>query len=182
MQTIKKIFLILTLFSLVSCSLNKYDVDGPMIVNGDVFGLEDYKVEECSLKGNRYVYVISQKTETIQKTVSITLYSYDSKEAAVQNMLDLLEKTAEFKRKSNCVNCIYLPHKMTESEIRSYFPLDNMDLWQCEEVYNLFDTLYIRQNNKLVRLFSDPSTIFTQPAEETIKAVHQILNYEFEKE
>ena len=57
-----------------------------------------------------------------------------------------------------------------------------MDLWQCEEVYNLFDTIYIRQNNKLVRLFSDPSTIFTQPDEETIKAVHQILNYEFEKE
>lgn len=71
---------------------------------------------------------------------------------------------------------------MTESEIRSYFPLDNMDLWQCEEVYNLFDTIYIRQNNKLVRLFSDPSTIFTQPDEETIKAVHRILNYEFEKE
>ena len=76
MQTIKKIFLILTLFFLVSCSLNKYDVDGPMIVNGDVFGLENYKVEECSLKENRYVYVISQKTETIQKTVSITLYIY----------------------------------------------------------------------------------------------------------
>ena len=45
MQTIKKIFLILTLFFLVSCSLNKYDVDGPMIVNGDGFGLEDYKVD-----------------------------------------------------------------------------------------------------------------------------------------
>ncbi len=43
MQTIKTIFLALTLFFLVSCSLNKYDVDGPMIVNGDVFGLENYK-------------------------------------------------------------------------------------------------------------------------------------------
>lgn len=207
-NSIKFCLSLLTLTCCFGCSLNVTTpiITGPEIVFKEDFDLpEDAIVElqtyEIEKDFSKYTVVINKKLETEEKTVteeileyvedptkqperlnnciSIDMYIYPNEEIAKEEMFALMNKWMNNEIKPHCVNCIYPDTDYTEEEMMEYFESKVNLNYSYDQAYALVETVYIRQENRLLRLYSNPHGIFLNPSNQTIEAINRILDYDF---
>ena len=76
-------------------------------------------------------------------------------------------------------NNIYYYAWLTEEEMMEYFESKVNLNYSYDQAYALVETVYIRQENRLLRLYSNPHGIFLNPSNQTIEAINRILDYDF---